>query len=250
MSGGPGPVPAAPGGFAWEIAFAPATAEQTHAIGAALAGVLRAGDLLVLTGELGAGKTTLTQGLGEGLGVRAGIISPTFVLVRIHPNLPDGPRPGGPDLVHVDAYRLSGAGEVDDLDLENWADTAVTVVEWGRGRVEHLAESWLDIELRRPGAPAPAPSAGMGPLDFDTEDDDEPRLIVVRAFGPRWAAHPEVHWPAVERVGAPGLHAPTGPAEMGSRDREMGSGDAEMGSPDREMGSHGVHAAPTKEEAP
>ena len=85
--------------------------------------VLEAGDLLVLSGELGAGKTTFTQGLGEGLGVRAGIISPTFVLVRIHPNLPDGPRPGGPDLVHVDAYRLGSAAEIDDIDLENTMDT-------------------------------------------------------------------------------------------------------------------------------
>ena len=247
MSGGPGVASGALGAprdeAAWEIAFAPTTAEQTQAIGSALAGVLRAGDLLVLTGELGAGKTTFTQGLGEGLGVRAGIISPTFVLVRIHPNLPDGPRPGGPDLVHVDAYRLSGAGEVDDLDLENWADTAVTVVEWGRGRVEHLAESRIDIELRRAGAPAGGPSAGTGTLDFDTEDDDEPRLVVIRAFGPRWAAHPAVRWPAVERVGAPGLHAPTVPAEMGARDAEMGARPAEMGARD-------AYAAPRKEEAP
>ena len=112
--------------------------------GSALAGVLEAGDLLVLTGELGAGKTTFTQGLGEGLGVRAGIISPTFVLVRIHPNLPDGPRPGGPDLVHVDAYRLASAAEIDDIDFENTMDTSVTVVEWGRDRVEHLSESRLE----------------------------------------------------------------------------------------------------------
>ena len=80
----------------WVQTLTVTTADQTHALGAALAEVLRAGDLLVLTGELGAGKTTFTQGLGEGLGVREGIISPTFVLVRIHPNLPEGPRPGGP----------------------------------------------------------------------------------------------------------------------------------------------------------
>ena len=86
--------------------------EQTRALAETLGGQLRAGDLLVLTGELGAGKTTFTQGLGRGLGVREGIISPTFVLVRRHPSLV-----GGPDLVHVDAYRLSSAAEVDDVDL-------------------------------------------------------------------------------------------------------------------------------------
>lgn len=198
-----------PGEPAWELAFAPTTPEQTQAIGSALGAVLAAGDLLVLTGELGAGKTTFTQGLGQGLGVRPGVISPTFVLVRIHPNLPDGRRPGGPDLVHVDAYRLAGPGEVADLDLENWADTAVTVVEWGRGLVEDLSESRLDIELRRPSR-APAGNAGGIGLDFDTEDDDEPRLLLIRAFGPRWAAgHTGVQWPAVERVN---------PAEAGSRD--------------------------------
>ena len=127
----------------WERSVEVATAAQTQALAAALGAELRAADLLVLTGELGAGKTTFTQGLGEGLGVRAGIISPTFVLVRIHPNLPDGPRPGGPDLVHVDAYRLESAAEIDDIDLENTMDSAVTVVEWGRDRVEHLSESRL-----------------------------------------------------------------------------------------------------------
>jgi tRNA threonylcarbamoyladenosine biosynthesis protein TsaE len=213
----------APVAPAWELAFAPGSAEETQSIGAALAGALRAGDLLVLTGELGAGKTTFTQGLGEGLGVREGIISPTFVLVRIHPNLPDGPRPGGPDLVHVDAYRLEGEGEVDDLDLENWADTAVTVVEWGRGRVEHLADSWLDIELRRagapggPGSPGDAGSSGVAGapvLDFDTEDDDEPRLLTIRAFGPRWAEHPHVAWPAVDRPAPPSAEVTPRGAEV------------------------------------
>lgn len=197
------------GAAEWEAAFAPASAEETQALGAALGGVLGAGDLVVLTGELGAGKTTFTQGLGEGLGVRPGIISPTFVLVRIHPNLIHGPRPGGPDLVHVDAYRLSGHGEITDLDLENWADSAVTVVEWGRGLVEDLSDSRLDIELRRPhAAPSAAPAAGGAPtLDFDTEDDDEPRLVLIRAYGPRWAQHPGVHWPAVERVDPAALDA-------------------------------------------
>jgi tRNA threonylcarbamoyladenosine biosynthesis protein TsaE len=187
----------------WEVTLTVSTAEQTHAVGAALGSSLEAGDLLVLSGELGAGKTTFTQGLGEGLGVRPGIISPTFVLVRIHPNLPDGPRPGGPDLVHVDAYRLGSASEIDDIDLENTMDSSVTVVEWGRGRVEHLGESRLEIDLHRAiglQAPVdyPVPDAGMQggartdsvTLDFDTEDDDEPRTIVMRGFGPRWSEPP------------------------------------------------------------
>jgi tRNA threonylcarbamoyladenosine biosynthesis protein TsaE len=187
---------------AWELTLEVQTAEQTHALAAGLGAQLEAGDLLVLTGELGAGKTTFTQGLGEGLGVRTGIISPTFVLVRIHPSLPDGPRPGGPDLVHVDAYRLGSASEIDDIDLENTMDSAVTVVEWGRGRVEHLSESRLEVDLVRtlggagPAAPGPAtPTAGAldtgtATLNFDTDDDDEPRTIVIRGFGPRWGSPP------------------------------------------------------------
>jgi tRNA threonylcarbamoyladenosine biosynthesis protein TsaE len=199
----------------WEKTFTATTADQTHAFGAALAKALEAGDLLVLSGELGAGKTTFTQGLGEGLGVRAGIISPTFVLVRIHPNLPDGPRPGGPDLVHVDAYRLGSAAEIDDIDLENTMDSSVTVVEWGHDRVEHLSDSRLEIDLHRAiglnaiGLNATAPGDaglgdggagtssgnGAGTLDFDTEDTDEPRTIVMRGYGPRWPAAPELGTP-------------------------------------------------------
>ena len=194
--------PALPDVPRWVLNLKVTTAEQTHALGAALAGVLRAGDLLVLTGELGAGKTTFTQGLGEGLGVREGIISPTFVLVRIHPSLPDGPNPGGPDLVHVDAYRLGSASEIDDIDLENTLDSSVTVVEWGRGRVEHLSDSRVEVELHRSlGGSSPANGTpGSGPpgvLDFDVEDDDEPRTIIIRGFGPRWADRPVLD-PAVE----------------------------------------------------
>ncbi len=202
---------------AWVRTLRVGTADETHALAAVLGAQLQAGDLLVLTGELGAGKTTFTQGLGEGLGVRAGIISPTFVLVRIHPNLPDGPRPGGPDLVHVDAYRLGSASEIDDIDLENTMDSAVTVVEWGRGRVEHLSESRLEVDLVRSlgGALSPVPAHGPEPahgpattgdaevLDFDT-DDDEPRTIVIRGFGPRW-----VHPPALP-VSQPLPHTPEG----------------------------------------
>lgn len=176
----------------WVKTLKVTTAEQTHALGAELAEVLRAGDLLVLTGELGAGKTTFTQGLGEGLGVREGIISPTFVLVRIHPNLPDGPNPGGPDLVHVDAYRLGSASEIDDIDLENTMDSSVTVVEWGRDRVEHLSESRLEVELHRTigNGIVSGPQGTDGVLDFEAEDDDEPRTIIIRGFGPRWEDQP------------------------------------------------------------
>ena len=87
-----------------------------------------AGDLVILSGDLGAGKTTLTQGIGAGLGVRGEITSPTFVIARVHPSLV-----GGPPLVHVDAYRLGGIDELDDLDLDTSLDDAVTVVEWGEG---------------------------------------------------------------------------------------------------------------------
>jgi len=181
----------------WEKTFTATTAEQTHALGARLAEVLQAGDLLVLSGELGAGKTTFTQGLGEGLGVRPGIISPTFVLVRIHPNLPDGPRPGGPDLVHVDAYRLGSAAEIDDIDLENTMDSSVTVVEWGHERVEHLSESRLEIDLHRvigfgaTGLPAAGTGSSTG-LDFDGDETDEPRTLVMRGYGPRWPTAPDL----------------------------------------------------------
>lgn len=195
---------------AWERTLEVRTADETHALAAGLGTQLLAGDLLILTGELGAGKTTFTQGLGEGMGVRAGIISPTFVLVRIHPNLPDGTRPGGPDLVHVDAYRLGSAAEIDDIDLENTLDTAVTVVEWGRGRVEHLSESRLEVDLVRTlGSTAAGADAGAasgtaaaggtntnGTLDFDTDDADEPRTVVIRGYGPRWASPPALPEPA------------------------------------------------------
>lgn len=172
----------------WE--FSTDTAEQTQHLAANLASYLKAGDLLVLSGQLGAGKTTFTQGLGSSLGVRAGIISPTFVLVRIHPNLPDGPNPGGPDLVHVDAYRLGSAAEIDDIDLENTMETSVTVVEWGADRVEHLADSRLEIELvRAVGNQTPDLMDAFDSDTFDSDqdaEDDEPRLLRLSAVGPRW----------------------------------------------------------------
>jgi tRNA threonylcarbamoyl adenosine modification protein YjeE len=146
-------------------------AEGTRALGARLAGSLRPGDLVVLSGPLGAGKTTLTQGLGAALGVRGRVTSPTFVLARAH----RGPLP----LLHVDAYRLrdSGPVDLDDLDLDAALEDAVTVVEWGEGLVEGLAESRLEVRLdRRP--PAGGSATGEG------------RTARVLAVGPRWAVLP------------------------------------------------------------
>ncbi|TWE11883.1 tRNA (adenosine(37)-N6)-threonylcarbamoyltransferase complex ATPase subunit type 1 TsaE [Rudaeicoccus suwonensis] len=120
--------------------------EQTQAWGARLGESLRAGDLVVLTGGLGAGKTTLTQGIAEGMRVRGPITSPTFVIARVHPSLV-----GGPALVHVDAYRLGGAAELDDIDLDEDLEEVVTVVEWGAGLAEQLADDHLELVLAGDG---------------------------------------------------------------------------------------------------
>lgn len=117
-----------------------ATPDNTRALGQALAEFLQPGDLIVLTGELGAGKTVFTQGIGAGLGVSGPVLSPTFVLARVH-------RDGRLPLVHVDAYRLGSVSEVDDLDLDADLDQSVTVVEWGAGLVEQLASAHLEIRL-------------------------------------------------------------------------------------------------------
>ena len=147
------------------------TRDDMHALGRRLAAVLRAGDLVVLSGGLGAGKTTLTQGIGEGLGVRGAITSPTFVIARVHPSTV-----GGPALVHVDAYRLGSLEEVDDLDLDASLDASVTVVEWGEDKVEELSEDRLSVVIERP--------VGGEPVD----DGDEPRTVTVVGVGNRWAA--------------------------------------------------------------
>ncbi len=118
------------------------TPADTAGLGRALAGLLRPGDLVVLAGPLGAGKTALTQGIGAGLGVPGAVTSPTFVLARVH-------RGGRVPLVHVDAYRLGSMADVDDLDLDATAEEAVTVVEWGHGLVEQLADEHLVVELDR-----------------------------------------------------------------------------------------------------
>jgi tRNA threonylcarbamoyladenosine biosynthesis protein TsaE len=119
-------------------------AADMRSLGVRLGGLLQSGDLLVLTGDLGAGKTTLTQGIGEGLKVRGPITSPTFVIARVHPSLVDGPA-----LVHADAYRLGGFAELDDLDLDASADDSVTVVEWGEGLAEGLADARLEVIIQR-----------------------------------------------------------------------------------------------------
>jgi tRNA threonylcarbamoyladenosine biosynthesis protein TsaE len=144
------------------------TAAAMRALGGRLAGLLRAGDLVLLAGPLGAGKTTLVQGLGEALRVRGRVTSPTFVIARVHPSLG-----GGPALVHVDAYRLGGLAEVDDLDLD--LDGAVTVVEWGEGRAEGLSADRLEITIGFAAGQATDPPG------------DEPRVVRIRPVGPRWA---------------------------------------------------------------
>lgn len=155
------------------------TGDDMHALGLELAGMLGAGDLVVLTGPLGAGKTTLTRGIGEGLGVRGPVTSPTFVLARTHPNLVDGA-----PLVHVDAYRLGSAVELDDLDIDFAG--SVVVVEWGGGMLDGVADSWLEVDIVRPtGGAAAADGGADAASDLDA---DEPRRITVTGFGPRWAS--------------------------------------------------------------
>ena len=147
-----------------------ADARAARALGERLARVLRAGDVVILTGDLGAGKTTLTQGIGVGLGVRGAVTSPTFVISRIHPSLGDGP-----PLVHADAYRLGGVAELDDLDLDVSVADSVTVVEWGAGVAEGLADDRLEIAITR--------SHG----DESTAGGDaEVRRVRLTPFGARW----------------------------------------------------------------
>jgi len=142
-------------------------------LGKRLAQLLAPGDLVIATGDLGAGKTTLTQGIGHGLGIADPVISPTFVLSRVH-----RARAGGPDLVHVDAYRLGGPGELHDLDLDAHVPSAVTVVEWGEGIAEGLAPHRLEVDIRR----AAYPPTGQG----RASEAEDARTVLVRAVGDRW----------------------------------------------------------------
>src|SRR5580692_2314652 len=132
-----------------DVSLKVATAERMRALGRSLASVLRAGDLIILSGGLGAGKTTLTQGIGDGLGVRGPITSPTFVIARVHPPAALIAATGAPPpaLVHADAYRLGSALELDDLDLDTDTAASVTVVEWGEGLAEGLAADRLEITI-------------------------------------------------------------------------------------------------------
>lgn len=190
--------------------------EDMERFASLLASRLRAGDVIILTGNLGAGKTALTQFLATALGVTGRVSSPTFVIARAHAN----PRPDRPPLVHVDAYRLGDAAEFSDLDLEYGHDEAVTVIEWGRGLAEGLAEDRLEIVITRAGedpeaapdadptstgdttsdAPAAAPDTGPldvadllgdgspGPVDLTEAEEDETRTIRLIPTGPSWQA--------------------------------------------------------------
>ena len=140
-----------------------ATDGDMRDLGRRLAALLRAGDLVILAGPLGAGKTTLVQGIGAGLGVRGPVTSPTFVIARVHPALTGS----GPALVHADAYRLGSFSEVDDLDLDTDAGSAVTVVEWGTGLAEPLAEDRLEISI-------------------EPDMDGDVRTVRINGRGARW----------------------------------------------------------------
>ncbi|MFE6776933.1 tRNA (adenosine(37)-N6)-threonylcarbamoyltransferase complex ATPase subunit type 1 TsaE [Streptomyces sp. NPDC057702] len=178
------------------------TPDRMGDLGRHLARFLRAGDLVLLTGELGAGKTTLTRGLGAGLDVRGAVTSPTFVIARVHPSLGDGP-----PLVHVDAYRLGGGlDEMEDLDLDVSLPDSVVVVEWGDGKVEELSDDRLHVVIERAvGADAALAATGPAPGDapespanasdpaagteIEAEDAGavDVRRVTVTGVGPRWA---------------------------------------------------------------
>lgn len=146
-----------------------ATSEAMEQLGLRIGEQLEPGDLLILTGPLGAGKTTFTRGLAEGLGVRGPVQSPTFVIARTHPSLV-----GRAPLVHVDAYRLGSAVELDDLDLD--LERSVVVIEWGRGMAQELADSWWDIELERPIGASDLDPSELDPSELDA---DAPRIVTI-----------------------------------------------------------------------
>lgn len=148
------------------FAYTCATVDDTRALGSRLAAVLRAGDLILLSGPLGAGKTALAQGIGAGLGVAGPVTSPTFVIARVHQPAADRDLA----MVHVDAYRLGDAAdpraEIDELDLDASLDHCVTLVEWGDGMVEGLADAHLHVRIDR--------------------HDDDTRGVVFTPYGGDW----------------------------------------------------------------
>lgn len=148
--------------------------EQTRAVGAALASVVRGGDLIMLTGDLGTGKTTLTQGLGEAMGVRGRVASPTFIIARVHPNCE------GPDLVHVDAYRIGDLDDLETLDLDTSLPESVVVIEWGEGKTEGLSEDRLHITLQLEGAQE-ANGTDLSQIDSGA------RHLTFTGYGSRWS---------------------------------------------------------------
>ena len=174
--------------------------EQMRTFAAVLAAHLRAGDLLILTGNLGAGKTTFTQSLGKALDVTGRITSPTFVIAREHLS-----RTGGPALVHVDAYRLADGEELEDLDLDSELDESITVVEWGAGMAEQLSSDHLDITITPVGDVDARVAGDAGGDELVSADDelvsaddedaleDERRTVDITGHGAAWVARmPEV----------------------------------------------------------
>lgn len=154
------------------------SSEQTRAAGELLAKHLRRGDLVMLSGGLGAGKTTFTQGIGSGLQVKGRVSSPTFIVARVHPSLA-----GGPDLIHADAYRIKDLTDLETLDLDSTLDQAITVIEWGEGKTEQLSADRLEIEIHREQGGIATSSYGVVDL---AEMDDGKRTITIRPLGKRW----------------------------------------------------------------
>ena len=140
------------------------TPEEMNEFGLKVSKVLQAGDLVILTGPLGAGKTTFTRGVGEGLRAIGNVSSPTFVIARTH-KCTDSEIP----LVHVDAYRLGSVNEFDDLDID--VENSIVLVEWGRGFAEDLSETWLDVEIER-----------------DHTGETDVRTVTLTGVGNRWEA--------------------------------------------------------------
>lgn len=150
-----------------------ASAEQTRELGAKLGRVLSAGDVILLVGDLGAGKTTFVQGVAQGLGVEGRVTSPTYIVARTHDSISEGP-----GLVHVDAYRLEDDLDLETIDLDSTLAESVTIIEWGRGVAEVLSADRLEVEFA-----------------FDEsvpqQADDEGRRIVFRPVGDQWVSRLE-----------------------------------------------------------